>query len=85
MTAEIIDGKKIAAQVKSDAAQKAVMYRQLYGRQIGLAVILVGSDPASEIYVRNKKSPASSAISLLLNTICRRKRLKTRLLSLSKK
>ena len=55
MTAEIIDGKKIAAQVKSDAAQKAVMYRQLYGRQIGLAVILVGSDPASEIYVRNKK------------------------------
>ena len=80
MTAEIIDGKKIAAQVKSDAAQKAVMYRQLYGRQIGLAVILVGSDPASEIYVRNKKIACEQC-----NTICRRKRLKTRLLSLSKK
>ena len=52
--AEIIDGKAIAAAVKEDLAAQAKMYEEKYGRKIGLAVVKVGNDPASEVYVRNK-------------------------------
>jgi methylenetetrahydrofolate dehydrogenase (NADP+) / methenyltetrahydrofolate cyclohydrolase len=52
--ASIIDGKAIAAQVRSEVAAK-VAQRVSRGRSApGLAVVLVGSDPASEVYVRNK-------------------------------
>jgi len=53
MTAHIIDGKAIAKTVREEAAQAA---RELAGRGIqpGLAVVLVGEDPASQVYVRNK-------------------------------
>jgi methylenetetrahydrofolate dehydrogenase (NADP+)/methenyltetrahydrofolate cyclohydrolase len=54
MSAHIIDGKKIAEQIRQDIAQR-VAERILDGqRPPGLVVILVGSDPASEVYVRNK-------------------------------
>ena len=52
MTAEIIDGKAIAARLKSKLAEKIASH---VGRKPGLAVILVGDDPASQIYVRNKR------------------------------
>jgi methylenetetrahydrofolate dehydrogenase (NADP+)/methenyltetrahydrofolate cyclohydrolase len=54
MSATIIDGKAAAAQVRADvAAQVAGLVRQ--GRPApGLAVVLVGEDPASQVYVRNK-------------------------------
>lgn len=55
MRAEIIDGKAIAEEVKSEAASKAKQFEKLYGRKIGLAVIVAGDNAASEIYVRNKK------------------------------
>ncbi|RMG59096.1 MAG: bifunctional methylenetetrahydrofolate dehydrogenase/methenyltetrahydrofolate cyclohydrolase FolD [Gammaproteobacteria bacterium] len=55
MTARIIDGKAIAAEVRSEV-REAVEARMAAGqRPPGLAVILVGSDPASEVYVRNKR------------------------------
>lgn len=51
---QIIDGKVISAQIK-DELKKEVARMRKQGREICLAVILVGSDPASTIYVRNKK------------------------------
>ncbi len=61
MSARIIDGKAIAAniqqQVKADIDARLAAGR----RQPGLAVILVGSDPASEIYVRNKRRACEQA------------------------
>lgn len=52
--AQIIDGKKIAAKVRGEiAAECAELAKQ--GVQPGLAVIIVGDDPASKVYVRNKK------------------------------
>ncbi len=52
--AQIIDGKKISAEVKDAVRSRAVEFEKLHGRKVGLAVIKVGDDPASEIYVRNK-------------------------------
>ncbi|MBR2968003.1 MAG: bifunctional methylenetetrahydrofolate dehydrogenase/methenyltetrahydrofolate cyclohydrolase FolD [Clostridia bacterium] len=54
MSAQIIDGKKIAAQIKQEVKLEAEAYLARNGRKIGLAVILVGDDFASGIYVRNK-------------------------------
>src|SRR5687767_4503097 len=52
--ARIIDGKAIAARVRADVAAK-VAARVRAGRAApGLAVVLVGEDPASQVYVRNK-------------------------------
>ena len=53
MTATILDGNKIAAQIRSEIALE-VQELALAGRRPGLAVILAGHNPASEIYVRNK-------------------------------
>lgn len=55
MTAQLIDGKIAAAKVRAEIAAE-IKTRTLQGkRQPGLAVILVGDDPASEIYVNNKR------------------------------
>ena len=53
-TAELIDGKAFAVKVRSDVADRVAAYREEFGGAPGLAVVLVGADPASEIYVRNK-------------------------------
>ena len=52
--AEIIDGKALAAKIKSELAIRAADFEKTCGRKIGLAVIRVGQDPASAVYVRNK-------------------------------
>ena len=55
MTAQIIDGKSIAAELRKSLKQR-IDKRLANGlRKPGLAVILVGNDPASEVYVRNKR------------------------------
>lgn len=54
MSATIINGKEIAEQMQVELAEKVNAFRQEYGRAPGLAVILVGEDPASQVYVRNK-------------------------------
>jgi methylenetetrahydrofolate dehydrogenase (NADP+)/methenyltetrahydrofolate cyclohydrolase len=54
MFAKVIDGKAIAADVRAQAAEEARRLAPKLGRKPGLAVVLVGADPASEVYVRNK-------------------------------
>lgn len=56
MSAEIIDGKKIAAEIKTEVAREAARLKQERGMTPGLAVVLVGEDPGSQIYVRNKEN-----------------------------
>ena len=53
--AKIIDGKLISQQIREEIAQKVVDFNKKTGKLPGLAVIIVGEDPASQIYVRNKK------------------------------
>ena len=55
MTAQLIDGKAIAARLRQQIAQRVAERRQQDQRIPGLAVILVGSDPASEVYVAHKR------------------------------
>ncbi len=54
MAARILEGKYFAQQFKEEAARKAENLRKEYGVTPGLAVILVGENPASQVYVRNK-------------------------------
>ena len=53
MTAQLIDGNALSRQLRSEVAQRAAALTAR-GHQPGLAVILVGEDPASAVYVRNK-------------------------------
>ncbi len=50
----VIDGKMLAAEIRDELRVKAAAFRKERGTDIGLAVILVGEDPASQVYVRNK-------------------------------
>jgi methylenetetrahydrofolate dehydrogenase (NADP+) / methenyltetrahydrofolate cyclohydrolase len=54
MTAAIIDGKAIAADLRARVAAQAASLAQAHGFVPGIAVVLAGSDPASEVYVRSK-------------------------------
>ena len=54
MTADVIDGKAFAADLRARIATLAGEFSQATGRQAGLAVVLVGEDPASQVYVRSK-------------------------------
>ncbi len=56
MSAQLIDGKAIAEQVKQQVANGVAERLKKGLRAPGLAVILVGQDPASEVYVRNKSN-----------------------------
>ena len=53
--ATIIDGNELSKKKRQDIAQEAQEFIRRHGRAPGLAVVLVGEDPASAIYVRNKK------------------------------
>ena len=61
MAAQIIDGKAIAARVRAEVAKCAARFSKTYGRQVGLAVIVAGEDPASAVYVRNKINACAEA------------------------
>jgi methylenetetrahydrofolate dehydrogenase (NADP+)/methenyltetrahydrofolate cyclohydrolase len=54
MTARIIDGKALAAQIREEVNEEVAELTSKYGVQPGLEVILIGDNPASAIYVRNK-------------------------------
>lgn len=56
--AEIIDGKAIAASIKEDVKVKVEEFEARCGRKPSLAVIIVGENPASQVYVRNKVKTA---------------------------
>lgn len=53
--AKIIDGKAISAQIRAEVKEGVLKLKQERGIQAGLAVVLVGNDPASRTYVNNKK------------------------------
>ena len=55
MTAQIISGTQLASQIKSNVAQQISQYVAQGKRAPGLAVILVGADPASQVYVGSKR------------------------------
>ncbi|MGA0604705.1 bifunctional methylenetetrahydrofolate dehydrogenase/methenyltetrahydrofolate cyclohydrolase FolD [Phenylobacterium sp. VNQ135] len=54
MTANIIDGKVVAERLRAQVADEVARLRADYKLQPGLAVVLVGEDPASQVYVRSK-------------------------------
>lgn len=61
MSAKLIDGKAFAAGLRARVADKAGQLKSAHGITPGLAVILVGEDPASAVYVRNKGKAAHEA------------------------
>jgi methylenetetrahydrofolate dehydrogenase (NADP+)/methenyltetrahydrofolate cyclohydrolase len=61
MTAAILDGKKIADEIRSEIASEVAQFRAATGIQPCLATVLVGEDPASAVYVRNKKKACENA------------------------
>ncbi len=54
MSAAVIDGKAFAATLRAKVGEHAAAFERAAGRKAGLAVVLVGEDPASQVYVRNK-------------------------------
>ena len=85
MTARLLDGKAIAEQIRAEVRPGVDAFTALAGRPPGLGIILVGEDPASAIYVRNKvksagenglradleRLPASASLSDLLRVVDR--------------
>ena len=61
MPARILDGKRIGDQIREEVARGVARFRDRAGVVPGLAAILVGDDPASEVYVRNKRQATEAA------------------------
>src|SRR3981189_2652792 len=61
MTARIIDGKIIAAELRTRVAEEVARVGRDHALTPGLAVVLVGNDPASEVYVRSKHKQTQAA------------------------
>jgi methylenetetrahydrofolate dehydrogenase (NADP+)/methenyltetrahydrofolate cyclohydrolase len=59
-TAKRIDGKAKAEQLAKSITEQTTMLKDQHGIQPGLAVVIIGEDPASQVYVRNKKRRAES-------------------------
>lgn len=60
MSAQRIDGTAIAAELGAKVAAEVARLRKEHGLEPGLAVVLVGSNPASEVYVRNKTAKTAA-------------------------
>jgi methylenetetrahydrofolate dehydrogenase (NADP+)/methenyltetrahydrofolate cyclohydrolase len=60
MAGRIIDGKASAAKLREKIAAYTAELKSKYGLQPGLATVLVGKDPASEVYVKNKRKTAEA-------------------------
>ncbi|OOZ42893.1 bifunctional methylenetetrahydrofolate dehydrogenase/methenyltetrahydrofolate cyclohydrolase FolD [Solemya elarraichensis gill symbiont] len=61
MTAQILDGKAISAEIKAQLKTEVDQLLEAGKRRPGLAVILVGENPASQVYVRNKRNSCEQA------------------------
>lgn len=61
MSADVIDGKAFAATLKGGVARQVAILKEKHGLTPGLAVVLVGEDPASQVYVRNKNKSTKEA------------------------
>src|SRR6201996_1157596 len=60
MAATVIDGKASAAKLREKIAAYTAELKSKHGIQPGLATVLVGEDPASEVYVKNKRKTAEA-------------------------
>jgi methylenetetrahydrofolate dehydrogenase (NADP+) / methenyltetrahydrofolate cyclohydrolase len=61
MSAIVMDGKAVAAKVRAEVAIRSKEFAGKFGRRPGLAVVQVGQDPASSVYVRNKRRSSVEA------------------------
>ena len=61
MSAKLIDGKAIAAAIRAELAGQVAQFRSATGVVPHLAAVLVGENPASEVYVRNKRKACEAA------------------------
>ena len=61
MSAQLIDGKAVAAKLREQVALDAAAFAEQYGRPPGLATILIGDDPASAVYVASKQRSCAEA------------------------
>jgi methylenetetrahydrofolate dehydrogenase (NADP+)/methenyltetrahydrofolate cyclohydrolase len=61
LSAVLLDGQAIAEQIRGELAARVESYRSRTGTVPGLAVVLVGDDPASHVYVRNKENACRKA------------------------
>jgi len=61
MSARVLDGADVANQIRSEVGPAIAAFTARAGRPPGLGIVLVGDDPASEIYVRNKLKSAAGA------------------------
>src|SRR4051794_26129439 len=61
MTARLIDGSAIAAEIRASAMPEVDAFARAAGRPPGLGIVLVGDNPASEVYVRNKVKAGDQA------------------------
>ncbi len=61
MSSQIIDGKQLALAIRTTLAQDVTSFTEQTGIRPGLAVVLAGEDPASAVYVRNKKKACDTA------------------------
>jgi len=60
MSAKIIDGKAFAARLRAQVEAETAQLKKEHGVTPGLATVLVGNDPASEVYIRNKNKTAEA-------------------------
>lgn len=74
--AVVIDGKAKAASVTEAVRKSAETLEAEQGVKPGLAVVIVGNDPASHAYVNSKARQPSNAVSIPFSTRCRKKQLK---------
>ena len=61
MPARILDGKALSETIRRELAEEVALYKARTGITPGLTAVLVGDDPASEVYVRNKKIATGEA------------------------
>jgi methylenetetrahydrofolate dehydrogenase (NADP+)/methenyltetrahydrofolate cyclohydrolase len=54
VTAKLLDGSGVAAQIRDEIRPRVAAFTERHGRKPGLGIVLVGDDPASHVYVRNK-------------------------------
>ena len=59
--ATLLDGKKLSQTVRAKVAERAAAFEAKHGRKPGLEVVLVGEDPASQVYTRSKEKAALEA------------------------
>jgi methylenetetrahydrofolate dehydrogenase (NADP+)/methenyltetrahydrofolate cyclohydrolase len=59
--ATLLDGKQLAATLQAEIAQQAAAFAHTHGYKPGLAAVLVGDNPASQVYVRNKRQACDKA------------------------